>query len=292
MDMKVAIQLYSVRQSMEKDPIGTIQKVLDSGYRYIEAANHNALEDAGLGFGVGAKELKALLDAAGAKIVSAHIYPFDEEKYKEVMEYNLTIGNTNIVYPMDNFKDLDDVLRRCEMLNHFGALSRKNGLNFLYHNHSHEFMTIDGKTVMDIIMDNVAPENLGLELDTFWAMRAGMDNVELLRKYGKRISLVHQKDMAKDTDSPVNVFRKLNREMGEEHGISFAYNRQWVDNDRDFTEIGTGIMDIQEIIDTARESCEAAYIILEQDYTRMPSEIESIQRSMEAFRRYEGISWT
>ena len=100
MSMKVGIQLYSVRNSMKRDPIATIQSVLDCGYKYLEAANHHALEDPGVGFGVPARELKKVLDGAGARIVSAHIYPFDEEKYKAVMEYNLIIGNRNIIYPI------------------------------------------------------------------------------------------------------------------------------------------------------------------------------------------------
>lgn len=289
--MRVGIQLYSVRNSMKQDPVGTIRKVLNCGYTYLEAANHNALEDQGVGFGVEAKELKRILDDAGSKIISAHIYPFDELKYSAVMDYNLTIGNKNIIYPMDNFKNLDDVLRRCELLNRFGELSRKNGLNFLYHNHSHEFMTIEGKPVLDIILDNTSPENLGLELDTFWVMRAGLDPVDLIRKYGSRITLLHQKDMAKETGSPVNLFTDLSPEVNEKHGAEFEYSYHLVKQE-DFTEIGIGIMNIQAIIDAANEVGSAEYIILEQDFTQMTDEIASIKRSMESFRKYSGIDWS
>ena len=53
MALKVGIQLYSVRELMKQDPIKTIYQVADAGYKYLEAANHNALEDQGIGFGVG-----------------------------------------------------------------------------------------------------------------------------------------------------------------------------------------------------------------------------------------------
>lgn len=290
MSMQVGIQLYSVRNSMQEDPLGTIQKVAECGYKYLEAANHNALEDQGVGFGVSAKELKKVLDDSGAQIVSAHIYPFDEEKYKAVMEYNLEIGNKNIIYPMGNFKDKDQVLEFCETFNKLGELSRTNGLNFLYHNHSQEFMTIGGTSVMDIMMERVAPENMGLELDTFWTMRAGLDPVETIKKYGSRIKLLHQKDMSKDTTSPVNVFEKLEREVGEKGADFFTHISTCVDN-KDFTEIGTGLMDIQSIINAANEIGAAQYIILEQDYTQQSDEITSIKISMEAFRKFEGIKW-
>ena len=58
-----------------------------------------------------------------------------------------------------------------------------------------------------------------------------------------------------------------------------------------FTEIGTGIMPIQNIIDTANAHTAAEYIILEQDYTRMESQFASIEKSMEAFRKFSGIEW-
>ena len=58
-----------------------------------------------------------------------------------------------------------------------------------------------------------------------------------------------------------------------------------------FTEIGCGIMPIQDIIDAAAEYTDAAYMILEQDYTRMENQVVSIERSMESFRKFRNISW-
>ena len=101
MALKVGIQLYSVRELMKQDPIKTIYQVADAGYKYLEAANHNALEDQGIGCGVSAEELKKVLDDAGAQVVSAHIYPFNMENYKKVIEYNQKIGNTTVIYPME-----------------------------------------------------------------------------------------------------------------------------------------------------------------------------------------------
>ena len=57
-----------------------------------------------------------------------------------------------------------------------------------------------------------------------------------------------------------------------------------------FAEIGTGVMDIQSIIDTANDVCGSDYIVLEQDHSRF-DELESIRVSMESFRRFRGIDW-
>jgi hypothetical protein len=60
--MKVGIQLFSVRNHMAKDPIATVRAVVQEGYRYLEAANHTADKDPGVGFEVAAKELKQVAD--------------------------------------------------------------------------------------------------------------------------------------------------------------------------------------------------------------------------------------
>lgn len=290
MGMKVGLQLFSIKEAMKENPLEAIRKAAECGYRYIEVANHNALEDMGIGFGVKAEEVNKLLKDVGASIVSAHIYPFDKEKYKYILEYNAEIGNQNIIYPMGRFKDMDDVLNQCEMLNEYGEMTRKYGMKFYYHNHANEFMTVERKLIMDVIMDNTDADKVGFELDTFWAMRGGIDPVEYIRKYQDRIGLLHQKDMAKGTDSPINVFSRLTREVSEENIAAFRYCKQYV-KPEDFTEIGRGIMDIQEIIDTANEIGKTEYIILEQDYTGMESEIESIRCSMQEFKKFRGIEW-
>ena len=74
--LKVGLILYSVRGEMERDPIGTVERVAQMGYKNIEVCNHNAIADPGCGFGVDAPVLKAAFDRFGAKVVSAHVFPF------------------------------------------------------------------------------------------------------------------------------------------------------------------------------------------------------------------------
>ena len=103
-------------------------------------------------------------------------------------------------------------------------------------------------------------------------MRAGLNPVDMLKHFGKRIKLIHQKDFAWDSLAPIN----LNGLTPEDIASSA------------FAEIGTGIMPIQSIIDAANTYTDAGYIILEQDFTRMSSEIDSVAKSMEAFKKFTG----
>jgi sugar phosphate isomerase/epimerase len=284
--MKVGIQLYSVRNHMGKDPIGTIRHVAEAGYRYIEVANHNADTDSGVGFGVGAKEIKKALEGTGARIVSAHIFPLKPETIQPVLEYFAELGTAYLVAPMDFFRDKADVLAKCKTYNKTAGLCAAAGIRFLYHNHFHEFQIFEGKTIFDLIMENTDPALVGAELDTYWAVRGGQDPAALLTKYGERMRLIHQKDFPAAERDKINLIDPVNR---EKITVDMDYFTSVVSPET-FTEIGAGILPIQEIINTGNHICKADYIVLEQDFSRH-DEYESIRISMESFKKFSGIEW-
>lgn len=285
MSLKVGVQLYSVRNEMMKDPIGTIESVAKAGYKYLEAANHNALEDFGVGFGVDAKTLKSVLDDQGSGIVSAHIFPFTADNTKELIEYNHILGNNYIVYPMDFYGGYDEVQRKVEMMNSVGKIFRAEGISLLYHNHFHEFQKFGDKTVFQMIYENTDPDYLGFELDTFWSMRGGQNPLEVMDYLGQRLKLVHQKDYLPADGYPKVIFDRLGYDAKIDMDV---FNSGY--SEKEFTEIGTGSMDIQAIIDKANALGSVDYIILEQDYSQHP-ELESIRLSMDSFKKFNGISW-
>lgn len=305
--LKVGLILYSVRAEMEKDPIGTVEKVAGLGYKNIEVCNHNAINDPGCGFNVDAQTLKAAFDKFGSKVISAHVFPFEKSDMQAVIAYNQALGNHRIVNPMGKFSTYDDLMRQCEDFNKWGKICHENGMTYLYHNHDHEYKTFGGKAILDIIAENTDPDYLSFELDTFWTMRAAVNPVDQMKKMGSRIKLIHQKDFAWDSMAPLNTIgltaeeREMSGEVGMDGNSSYAQkggrmSQESIDEARRirntaFTEIGTGIMHIQEIIDAANAYTDAKYIILEQDYTRMESQLASVEKSMEAFRKFTGISW-
>ena len=305
--LKIGLILYSVRDMMALDPLGTVDAVAKMGYKNIEVCNHNALEDAGCGFGIPAETLEEKLDEYGSRVISAHVEPMMQADLDGVIAYEQVLGNRNLVYPMGRIADYDDLMRQIEWFNATGKRLKEEGMQLLYHNHYHEYRTYKGKTVLDYIVDNTDPDYLGLELDTFWTMRGGRDPVEVLKHFGKRIKLVHQKDFAWDALVQINLNGITPEEREWQEGtpladFGFGLMRALANPNMDreegmrrsnsaFTEIGMGIMPIQTIIDAAAEYTDAAYMILEQDYTRMANQVVSIEKSMESFRKYRNISW-
>lgn len=278
--MKAAIQLYSVRDMMAKDPVGTIEQVAGAGYKYIEVANHNTVEDKGIGFGVSADKMKNMLDRLGVRVISAHLDPFDD--LDALSDYQLTIGNKNVVYSRDFYHNRDEVLKRAQWLNRTGEECAKRGLKLYYHNHFHEFLKFGDETIFDILVQNTEPELVGLEIDTFWVLRGGVDPAKLIKSLGKRVSLLHQKDYAKGFEADMDMTKKA--KPGQYIDRSF-YDKYEIPES--FTEIGTGVMDIQSIIDAGTY---VDYIILEQDHTKLNS-LESIRLSRKGFSKFKGIEW-
>ena len=108
--LKVGLILYSVREEMAKDPIATVERVGQLGYKNIEVCNHNAIQDPGCGFGVSAEELKAAFDQFGSQVASAHVFPLEKADLPAVLDYNRALGNMNIVNPMGRFTTYDDLM--------------------------------------------------------------------------------------------------------------------------------------------------------------------------------------
>ncbi|MGC4107957.1 MAG: sugar phosphate isomerase/epimerase [Thermomicrobiales bacterium] len=288
MTIPVGLQLYSVRNALKQDPWGTLEAVAEVGFTRLEAANHNARTDPGVGFGVGARELREKLDALGLSIVGCHISPLAMDILPGVLDYQAELGNTQIGCDIEFFpyNDRDYVLRRCEAFNTVGKLARERGMRVYYHNHFQEFQKFGDDYVYGIILANTDPELVYFELDTYWMYRGGQDPIAWMQRFPERIILLHQKDFPANAAQPLNLFDGV---------ISPTEN---IDHDlfRDrkdplaFTEIGTGVLPIQDIIDAAATLPNLDAMILEQDHTTLP-ELESIARSKEAFTsRFTGVS--
>lgn len=288
MALKIGIQLYSVRNSFKEDNFATLRKLSETGYHYVEAANHNAAVDDGVGFGFPAKELRKNLADLGLQIVGSHINPLRLDRLPAVLDYHQELGNKQIGCDTEFFplNDLDYIYRRCEFFNEIGRMCQERGMRYYYHNHYMEFQRINGKSIYDIIMENTDPNLVFIELDTYWCYRGGFDAVELINKYKNRLVLLHQKDFPQNAPQVINMYDGIVDERQE-------VTREIFRDTKDplcFTEIGTGVLPIQKIIDAAQDAPNLEYMVLEQDFTRLP-ELESIQVSMDSFRRFNGIEF-
>ncbi len=289
MSIRIGLQLYSVRQSLAADPWGTLEAIAAAGYTYIEAANHNARNDPGVGFGVSAPEFRDRLNDLGLSIVGCHINPLEVDILPRALEYQAELGNRDFgcdieFYPYGN---RDYILRRAEVFNQIGELARSHGMRFYYHNHFQEFQRCGDQYVYEMILENTDPDLVKIEMDTYWMYRGGQDPLEWMKRYADRIILLHQKDFPQESPQPLDLFDGVFSPT-EVIDINNFIERK---DPRCFTEIGTGVLPVQDIIHAAATLPELGYLVLEQDFTALP-ELESIRVSAQAFRdRFTSIGW-
>ena len=130
----------------------------------------------------------------------------DENTIDAIIAYHTKIGTKYLGQSADFYTGYDHLMERCAYYNWVGEKLAAHGMQFLIHNHYHEFQKLNGKEILYHIMDNTDPKYVSFELDTFWAMRGGMDPVEVMKRLGSRLKLVHQKDFSKTSTSPVNLW--------------------------------------------------------------------------------------
>ena len=91
---------------------------------------------------------------------------------------------------------LDDYRRLAEELNRIGEKVRAAGMQLGYHNHDFELVRIGGTVPLDVMLERTDPALVALELDLYWATKAGADPLTYFSRYPGRVQLVHVKDSA------------------------------------------------------------------------------------------------
>ena len=188
--LPVGVQVYSVRDYASKDLEGTMMKLKEIGYDYVEPA--------GL-YGKTAEEYKAVLDKCGITAICAHV-PYAEmiaDLDKVISDYK-TLGVSYIAVPYlgeddrPGAKNFDTVL---ENIRSIGKKCAENGLTLLYHNHDFEFVKMpDGRYGLDYMYETVEPEYLQTELDCCWVNVGGENPASYVRKYENSTLSVTEED--------------------------------------------------------------------------------------------------
>ncbi len=188
----IALQLYTLREPAKQDLAGTLKKVREMGWEYVQWSGMPNLP---------AERIRAALDAAGLKAIAAHVgVEAFEDDFEGSVRFWKTVGAKDVA-PGGMMKDckatLEDWLRGAKRLDAVGAKLRAVGMRLSYHNHSFEFEKFPGdpRCKLDILMESTGPENLNAELDTAWVFHGGADPAAYLRKYRGRCPVIHVKDI-------------------------------------------------------------------------------------------------
>jgi len=243
-EFQVALQAYTVRNELAGDYLGTLTRIAEIGYEGVELGPPPA--------DISLDQLKHHLEQIGLRVVGSHggLQQLSDDLGTQV-DYLHTMGG-RFLGLSHRFASRQDVLDAARRFNEIGAACRKEGIQFLYHNHNWEFTRFDGESAYDLLLDATDPELVKMELDTYWVQRAGEDPVAYLNRLCDRCPLLHIKDM----------------EAGEEQF---------------FAEVGEGVLDWDAIFREA-EAAGTEWLVVEQDQCRRPA-LESITISYRNVRK-------
>src|SRR5437899_1685508 len=160
------LQLYSLRDVLPKDPKGILKQVSEAGYKQIESYEHATM---GMFWGITNKEFKNYLDGIGLTIISSHC---DINKdFQKKVDDAAAIGMKYLICPsVEAQNSADDYKKLAVKFNQCGGICKKAGLKFAYHNHDHDFKTVDGQIAQDIYMQNTDSSLVDFEMDIYWVV--------------------------------------------------------------------------------------------------------------------------
>jgi len=228
----VGLQLYTMGGTIDDDVNGTLQKIAAIGYKDLESA----FSIKGGFYGMKPKEFAKLTKDMGLSWVSHHVIgaPFVmppggfkmpagmdttrlhqlrsmppmknlKENSQEIIDSVAEGGLKYLVCASIPLSTTTEINEAIVILGRSGEAAKKAGITLCYHNHTHEFESVDGKIPYDQLLTQISPDILKMELDLGWATVAGQDPVEMFRKSPGRYPLWHVKDMIIVEKMPTEV---------------------------------------------------------------------------------------
>ena len=258
MALPVSIQLYSIEDELEKDPRAVLRALSEMGYNGIEPHGGEYL------YGLTADEFISLTRELGLSVPSAHIsYETLTEKTDATLAFHKSLGCKYLAIPYmfheklpggENHEGVyENMMQICRRAKDFG-------ITLCYHNHEIEFTRLEGKYIMEHLLDNV-PE-MKAEYDTGWMMSMGEYPPEYLQAHADKCALIHLKDFYR----PIGV----------------------TEGRPEFRPVGYGVQNIPHIMDAA-EKAGAEWLVVEQDDPAFGlSRLETAEMSIKYIRTLQG----
>lgn len=248
----IGLELYSVRDDLEKDLFGTVTRVAKAGYQCVEfySPYYEWTPD-------NTKLMRRKLDSLGIKCYSTHNDPksFTPEGIGKAIELNNLIGARTIVMASaGKVEGADGWKRVAETLNTANKTMQAHGLHAGYHNHDAEWHAVEGQRPIEILATNT-DASVMLQLDVGTCLEAGADPVAWVRANPGRIRSMHLKDW-----SPKEGYKVL---------------------------FGEGVAPWKSLLEAARKDGGAEFFLIEQEGSRY-SELETAKKCLAAYHKLEG----
>src|SRR5665213_1974344 len=226
----VGLQLYTVRNEMLKDNVGTLKQVASLGYKEIESAG----SDKGSYYGFKPAKMKKVCNDLGMTLRSGHVHY--DDKWQQTIDDAVQSGQEYLIVSVmpSNGQTVDNYKKVAEIFNKAGEACKKSNITFGYHNHDSEFDKDNGKVLYDVLLENTDPRLVKMEMDIGWVIVTGNDPISYFAKYPGRFPLWHLKDM----------------NLKEKHSVEF----------------GKGSLDVKKIFENKKKAGMKYFFVEQEEY--------------------------
>ncbi len=247
----VGLELYSVRDQLKQDLMGTVVAVAKMGYEGVEF--YAPYFDWTPGY---AKQVRKVLDDSGIRCFSTHngAKSFTDENLPHAIEINQIIGSKFIIMASAGpVQGIDGWKKVAGTLTTTSGKIKPLGLRTGFHNHNAEFVPIDGKRPMDVLAAGT-PKDVVLQLDVGACLEAGSDPIAWINANPGRIVSMHCKDWSPDAAKGYRVL------------------------------LGEGAVPWKKLLQSAEKSGGIEHYLVEQEGSDFPP-METAARCLVAFRK-------
>ena len=276
LDLPIGLQLWTVREQLQKNFESTLHKIAEIGYREVELFELPVSSP---------HYRKKNFSDAGLTCISGHFY-LDEFKNPRVIDAAKELGLSYmiVVFPTlrslssrevskMKFEDLvplydkitlDDYKWNADQFNRLGEKLHQNGLRLGYHNHAVDLKRFGNMTALDTLIESTDPRLVTFEMDCGHVIHAGRDPIEYLKKYPQRIELLHLKDLKPGFETSATLDT-------EEKGTN--------------TEIGAGGIDWNKLFAVAKQGGHVKHYFVEHEGKMDHPPFEAIKISYDYLHR-------
>ncbi|MDD4796483.1 MAG: sugar phosphate isomerase/epimerase [Eubacteriales bacterium] len=257
MKTKIGLQMYTMREHMGPDQLETtLKRIKEIGYDCVQmgAPRH-----------MSAVDFKAMLDDIGLTTctVGGGLDTLLADPGR-IMKEGEILGTRDVFAPTVSTEMRSTAAGYqafSKLLNLAGEAFKPHGFRLHYHSHAYEWLRFaNGKTGMQILMEESDPEAVYFMHDTHWLHAGGVNVAKTIAASQGRMTQVHFKDY--------NVDAELTSDIGKVNKL--------------FAEVGTGNLDWEDILGACRAN-EIEYYVVEQDYSKMDI-FDSIKVSLDNMR--------
>ena len=254
----VGLQMYTIRDAMVADTLGSLKKVSALGYKNLELAGYAD----GKFYGFSPSEFNKIVKDLGMDVISSHTNVeaagVTMDNAKIMADTHAALGVKYCIQPWieEVDRNIESYKRMIAGWNEVGKIMKGVGIQFGYHNHNFEFNNIDGIVpYYDIFMKEMDADLITMELDLFWAKKAGQDPIAMFNKYPGRFQNLHFKDMMTNQPPFFTVIKD------------------------DICPVGAGVIDFKQIL-ASKDVAGMKYLYVEDDNQGNGKPFEALETSI------------